>query len=385
MTDTTIYRPVPSLVRILAQLTVLSAAALLVLGGLVTTLRAGMSDTRWPTSPTHLAENPDILRGENTGLKIEHSHRVLGFLTGGLATLLALAAWQTEPSRTLRWTGLLLVLVLVVIYGQFHRAMGVAWSAREAGGGLNWPRADALATAAASLGLLLAAVFAARARRQGWAVRVFASVALISVMIQGLLGGFRVFLDQIMGTELAAVHGTFAQLVFCLLTAVVILTAPRRAGDTLPPEDQARVGWWSLIVVGILLVQLVWGVWLRHVGSPASQRLHVLTAFVVTGAAAWMCVLALATPSGRARLGFLAYHLLGILVLQVILGVESWMGKFAAAGPQAAVPPPLRDVSAHAAGIRTAHVLIGTALLASSVAFAMRVWRKPVELPAVDG
>jgi hypothetical protein len=56
------------------------------------------------------------------------------------------------------------------------------------------------------------------------------------------------------------------------------------------------------------------------------------------------------------------------------------MGKFAAAGPFADLPPELRPITCGSAIVRTLHAVIGAALLAASVAFALRVWRKPVEL-----
>src|SRR5947209_8825556 len=39
---------------------------------------------------------------------------------------------------------------------------------------------------------------------------------LLAVIAQGLLGGFRVVLNELAGTDLAAVHGLFAQFVFSL-------------------------------------------------------------------------------------------------------------------------------------------------------------------------
>ena len=44
-------------------------------------------------------------------------------------------------------------------------------------------------------------------------LRLLGTAALIAVMIQGLLGGFRVKLNDLVGTDLAAVHGIFAQVV----------------------------------------------------------------------------------------------------------------------------------------------------------------------------
>ena len=163
---------------------------------------------------------------------------------------------------------------------------------------------------------------------------------------------------------------------FCVLLSVVVLSAPMRPGRELPAADRDRLGRLALLLPAAVVVQLVWGVMVRHAGTPLGQRLHILTAFVVTGLAVWLAARMLATPSGRARLGFYAYHLVAIVAVQVLLGVEAWMGKFAAAGPEMATAPMQRSVTQSAAIIRTAHMLVGVALLAASVLLAFRVWRR---------
>ena len=384
-TDAIIYRPAPRWLRTWAVVTVLVAAAVVVLGGLVTSFRVGMSDPVWPTEPWVLAANDHVWVNEpSPGFLIEHTHRLAAWSIGALAAVLAVGAWAYAPDRQVRRFGLAAVLFLLAAYLGLHVEMRAAMKARQPGAPALWPVASGVACVMGLAAVAAACAADLRTASRGRWVRLVATVSLVGVMIQGLLGGYRVYLDQLMGTELAAIHGAFAQVVFCLLTALAVLASPRRPGDTLAAEDHARVARASIAVVTILIVQLVWGVWLRHVGSPVAQRLHVLTAFAATGVAVWLCVRALATPGGRRHLGFLAYHLLGILALQVLLGVEAWMGKFAAAGPQAATPPQFRTVTPHAAGVRTAHVLIGTALLAAAVVFAIRVWRKPAAVPDDD-
>jgi heme A synthase len=232
------------------------------------------------------------------------------------------------------------------------------------------------------LACLGACAVAVAGGRFGRWTRSVAVVTLIAVMIQGLLGGFRVFLDQLFGTQLAAYHGVFAQVVLSLMCAVVVLAAPRRMGDSLPAEDRARVGWLAMLLPMAVFVQLVWAVWVRHVGSPVAQRLHILTAFVVVALAVWLTVRILATPAGRKQLGFLVYHLLAIIGLQVLLGVEAYMAKFAASGPNARVLPMDRIATPHDAGIRTAHAVVGAALLAAAVVLALRANRRPLTVPA---
>lgn len=363
-------------VRALAVATVAATAVLLTLGWLVTSFRVGMSDRVWPTEPWYLVVNGQEWREDNAGFLLEHTHRLAGFVVGGLTSLLAVAAWLTERKPGLKWTGLTAVTALIALYGQFHREMGKAWAARTIGEAVTvWPNTTAPTAVAAVVVLVVAGLTLAAGGRGRW-VRALASVSLVAVMIQGLLGGYRVYLYQIIGTELAIIHGTFGQVVLCLLLATMALSKPLRPERELLESDRRRVGRLAIALPALVFVQLVWGVTVRHYGSPLAQRLHILTAFVVAGLAVWLAARCVATPTGRRQLGLVAYHLLAIIGVQVLLGVEAWMGKFAAAGPEFAKPPLERSVTVMSAGIRTLHALVGAALLATAVLLALRVWRR---------
>lgn len=371
---------VERLIRPVAILLVLGAAALLAMGGQVTSLGAGMSDPVWPTRPTYLAENQHVWSWNNVGFLVEHSHRALGFLTGGLASILTILVWLSEPKRGLRWLGLLVAIGLLSAYGQFHREMGVAAAERaealqkgQATESIPWPKNTGIATLALAVTLIGCAVISAWSGSRGSTARTLASIGLVAVMLQGLLGGFRVFLHQLVGPELAAIHGTFGQVVFCIMLSVMVFSAPMKPSREVAAIDRDRVGRLALLLPILLFMQLVWGVLVRHTGSPLAQRLHILTAFLATGMTLWLIISSLATPTGRKQLGFLAYHLLGILIVQVLLGVEAWMGKFAASSPEAFKPVEMRTGSPM---VRTLHMLIGAGLLGASVVYAIKVWRR---------
>jgi cytochrome c oxidase assembly protein subunit 15 len=196
-------------------------------------------------------------------------------------------------------------------------------------------------------------------------------------MIQGLLGGFRVRLDALFGPELAPIHGIFAQIVFCLLVALAVLTGRNTASDLL--ESSRRIlGRASLALVGVLFVQLLWGAMVRHRPDSLNQRLHLITAFIAVGVAVWLIRAGLQLAKPRVRV--VAHLLSALLLLQVLLGVEAWMGKFgeeARAGKSlSAYLPEAEAVSAKQAAMRTAHTLVGTGVLAVAVVFALRVRAK---------
>jgi heme A synthase len=380
MTDNlTIIRPVPRWVRVWAILTLLAAVVLLILGGFVTSFRAGMADPVWPTEPWYLLDNYKL----DAGYLIEHIHRIFGFLVGGLTIVLVVAAWRYEPNKLLRLFALAAVVFLVLAFGAFHGAMRESWETDKS---FNpFARTTGIASLVGAGSLLLACGVVLFGRHPGRWARAAAGVALIFVMIQGLLGGLRVFLNELVGTDLAATHGVFAQVTFCVLVAVVIFAAPRRIGDPLPNSERSGLLWLTWGLVALLFVQLIWAVIVRHQGSPLAQRLHMLTAFVITGIAVWLAVRILNRPVVKARFGGLAFHLLGILALQLLLGVEAYMGKFAAIGPEMYRPPMERTVTVSQASIRTGHQLVGTGLLAAAVALALRAGRRPLDenLPAV--
>ncbi len=58
------------------------------------------------------------------------------------------------------------------------------------------------------------------------ALKKLGFLCLAAVIVQGMLGGFRVVLNDLFGPDLAIVHGCFAQVVFCLLVAAAVHNPP---------------------------------------------------------------------------------------------------------------------------------------------------------------
>ncbi|MGL4422231.1 MAG: hypothetical protein ACRCZF_16295 [Gemmataceae bacterium] len=372
-----VQRPVPLWVRNWAVLTMLAAVAILILGGLITSFRVGMSDPVWPTEPWYLVSNQQVWVDEPApGFLIEHTHRFVAFGVGGLAIVLTLAAWAYEPRRGLRISALVATLALVAAFGAFHGAMMRASKITKE------LTADSVSTGAVTLvgamALGLCSVAAALGTHPGRWVRVYASIGLVAVMGQGLLGGLRVYLNELVGTDLAAVHGVFGQVTFALFVAVVMFAAPRRTSDTLPADSRGSIVRWAAALLALLFIQLIWAVIVRHYGWGWAQRLHLITAFLITGLIVAIVFRVRNEPLLRPRLGGAAGHLIGLLALQLILGVEAYLGKFTTAAPQPYTPPELRNVSWTQAATRTGHQVIGTGMLAGAVALLLRAGRRPL-------
>ena len=203
-------------------------------------------------------------------------------------------------------------------------------------------------------------------------------VCLMAVIIQGMLGGFRVRLNAMMGTDLAAVHGCFAQIVFSLLVSAALLTS-RRPARNLIAHDREQCQWQAIALTMLVFMQLIWGALIRHNPSALVQKMHLMTAFAVVAAAIWLVRTAHSSTTSWQGLGRASTVLCIFLVLQVILGVEAWMGKFATG-----VLPELQKITREMAFVRTAHVLIGTGILATAVTLVLQT-RQPEsiqEMPA---
>ena len=92
----------------------------IVLGGLVTTLQAGMAFADWPSSDGHGMLSYPWLK--STGDKfLEHGHRLAGILIGCMSILLAAVLWSCEQRTWVRWCGpavLLCVIAQGILGGQ---------------------------------------------------------------------------------------------------------------------------------------------------------------------------------------------------------------------------------------------------------------------------
>jgi cytochrome c oxidase assembly protein subunit 15 len=209
--------------------------------------------------------------------------------------------------------------------------------------------------------------------RRNW-LKWLGVAALGGVIVQGLFGGFRVVLHALFGTSFAVIHGCFAQVVFSLLVSLAVLTSAKFPDASLSDEDGPRLRRWSLLFTAVVFLQLVWGALVRHTGAALAQRFHVLTAFAVVAVAVWFARMVWANPEARRSLGRTLIVLSVLLTLQIALGVESWLGKFAGV-----LLPELHKPTIGQAIVRVSHVLIGSFILAASVVVTVLAHRRALE------
>jgi heme a synthase len=325
MTDP-LPRPVPRFLHVWAVLAALATLVLLAIGQLVTSFGAGMADRVWPTEPWYVfgtaTESEKARFKQEFGFFIEHSHRIAGWTVGGLVTVLAIGLAWTEPRKTARRVALVGLVFLLIGYGNFHRGLMAQKDVPPREVTLpGTPMGQAVGGAVVMLGAVASGLFAGA---RGAGIRLLGALALVAVMIQGLLGGFRVKLNELVGADLAAFHGVFAQVVFGLLVMIAAYTA-RPAATTGDPADARRLWRWANLFAHLVFVQVAFGALVRHFPTPLSQRLHFATAFLATGVAVWLIREVLANPDARKRAAWSAWVLAGLIALQLYLGVEAWL------------------------------------------------------------
>lgn len=205
-----------------------------------------------------------------------------------------------------------------------------------------------------------------RAQPRRW-VAWLGTAGLLAVIIQGLLGGFRVLLDQWLGQNLALIHGFFAQVVLSLLVSISVVTSRSWCNAHVHPENMPCCGIrrWTIALVTLVLAQLFFGGLVRHTFSPVGQRMHLMTAFAVVGTACWLVRLVYDRSRGDRPLVVAATLLVLLVCFQAALGVEVWMQRFLVASGSPIVQ----------AFMRTLHFLIGGAILASAVATCLTAHR----------
>jgi cytochrome c oxidase assembly protein subunit 15 len=229
------------------------------------------------------------------------------------------------------------------------------------------------------LSLVLAAVVWRSS--QPSAVRSLAVAAVLLVVVQGLLGGARVVLDD---KTIAKVHACTGPLFFAVATAIATLTRRGVAGERVaaavglpsPPQPRdvaAGVGAAALVIAAY--VQLVAGAQLRHLDAavgPTTFRwligFHVAGAVVVTALVGLLAWVNGGTASPARRWSWL---LAGLVVCQVLLGCGAWVMSWGL--PSGLLPDAWRFSeaiqarSAAGATVVTGHVVLGMLILGGAV------------------
>lgn len=227
-----------------------------------------------------------------------------------------------------------------------------------------------------------------------WLVQ-FAAALLVLVILQGVLGGIRVRLDDRM---FAMLHGCTGPLFFVLVIAFAVVTSPRFNQRDLSdePKTKSRLTTAAWGFAGVCYLQLVLGALVRHVPVTSSAGffravvlLHIVMAFVLLGQALLLSSQVLFGKQDRSVSRWVGVSLSALIVLQVTLGAATWIVKYGwpdwMGSFQFAAQHLNYEKSALQALISTAHVANGSLILATAVILSLqasRHWRPVVAMAA---
>ncbi len=199
-----------------------------------------------------------------------------------------------------------------------------------------------------------------------WWMKWVGVVALLAVIAQGVLGGIRV---TRVSTFLAAVHGCTAMAFFGLMVALSVLTGRAWCSNQPPLCDRYYLRPLSLLLLGLVCVQIGLGAWVRHYAPVSALFSHAGMALFVVLFALFLVFRVHSAGREAARL-LPSARLLGCAVLaQSVLGVLAFVGLL----PWDGLPHPVRFYDAV---FRTGHQSCAALVLASAVVLALRAARQ---------
>jgi heme a synthase len=210
---------------------------------------------------------------------------------------------------------------------------------------------------------IVLAIWLWRSEPRRW-MRRLGAFAVATILAQAVLGGITVLFY--LPVVISVSHACLAQIFFCLMVSLALFTRydwqwdqPRLQDSATPSLRQLAAGTTTAI-----FLQLLVGAAFRHKGFGISP--HIVGAVVVTGGVLWLLVQVLTKNPQEHRLVRPVLLLAWLLVLQLCLGVASYILKMAAIS----APQPLSPVIE----ITAAHVAVGALVLASSLAATLQVF-----------
>lgn len=198
---------------------------------------------------------------------------------------------------------------------------------------------------------------------------------LLAVICQGILGGFRVWLDD---RGLAMVHGMFAACVIAGMAAVATTLSARwrNAASIAGGRDAGAAKPVALLTVALLAAQYVLGGLIRHRGLGLYEHLTV-------GIVSLALVIINAIVAHVTGIGWLkrtGWGLLAVVVLQVSLGAGAWITRYGLATfGYVAIADSIQQVV-----FRTVHTAFGMLVFATAVVHLVRVFRIDAFAPAMQ-
>ena len=231
-------------------------------------------------------------------------------------------------------------------------------------GGVKYEHGHRMIAGAVGILTLILALWIWRSEPRRW-VRRLGGAAVLTIVAQALLGGITVLFY--LPVTVSVSHACLAQLFFCIAISLALFTGRDWRWDETEFEDTPNPSLRRLSVATTVLIfiQLMLGAAFRHHGFGIVP--HILVAGLVTIGVLWLLARILSQFSSQARLRRAPFLLSGLLVLQVFLGIGSYLWLLSARN----APQPLPLVDA----VTTTHVAVGALVLASSLLLTLKIYR----------
>jgi len=323
---------------IFAKVLVFATLVLLLIGGKVTTAGAGMAVDTAPTVNGVLLNPPDWTK--DPMLLREHGHRLTAMVVALLTAVLCSWVWRN-------FSGLLIAGVIAGVAGGVGAAMKL--DGNTMAHVRIWP---------AAIGFVLTLLICSSRRKEtNDALRWMTLIAFCTVCVQAVMGTLRVTWEAAgqvdAATTLRIVHGCFAQTFLGLIVVIAARLSPVWKELEAQPKLAAaakfhRMAW---IAAGLYFFTLILAAYLRHKGLglviptwPGAGRgllppewshavgIHFLHSrllpFVILGHVIGLAIGMAKRAPAAARLSGPGWMLLGLILLQIILGMlVIWKGK----------------------------------------------------------
>ncbi len=207
------------------------------------------------------------------------------------------------------------------------------------------------------------AVWLWRSERRKW-LRWLGVAALGLVVVQGIIGGLRVVLLE---ETLAVIHACFAQAFFALTASLAFFTSEEGKEGIRKVEapDADRIQRLCLLTAAVIYLQGCFGAVLRYTGARLDA--HLLFAAIVSIHVILLGIRVWRFHSNQPKLLRPAAILVGLLFLQLALGLGAYLGRFTSIGM---VMSPLAVEI-----VRTTHVVTGALMLVTSLLLTLRSFK----------
>ena len=245
----------------LAWVTTATVLLMLVAGGIVTGLEAGLAVEGWLIAEGHLLVLfPITLMQRDVGTFVEHAHRLWGLLVGLTTIVLMVHLWMVDGRRWVR--GLSLGIVLAVVF------QGVLGGTRVTESSVMLAMVHGVTAQALFATLVVTAMATGRAWRDAGppvaaptvaADRTLTTVLVVVVLVQIVLGTFYRHLQPVpdapRGALMGVLHGH--SFVGSLIVVLMVLFCGVRAWGLYP--QQAFIGRIGKMLVHTMGLQVVLG------------------------------------------------------------------------------------------------------------------------------